>query len=232
MKTLTILLGALSTSAVLAAGPTTIWHDIPAVETTPPEATAASVEELWGDTTPVSIKGITFGMTKQEVARLLGNARVPLESSELPSLFVAYPSDTSVERKLVVYFGTRGAYRDRVVGIETTFYKTLIQDRDAIVDTLEKKFKFADNYATTCPRAFDEPLKNPEALPQHDMKINEKMTLIFRTQWDNRRQHTYIVNVFYKHALYDEALKYRKEYTEEQPPPVKRERNRAVDELL
>jgi len=216
----------------LAAGPTTIWHDIPSVGTASSEATPASVEELWGDTTPVSIKGITFGMSKQEAARQLGAARVPLESSELPSLFAVYPSEANVERKLTVFFGTRGAYLDRVVGIETVFYKTPMQDRDAIVETLERKFKFANNYAATCPRAFDEPLKSPDALPQHDMKINEKITLIFRTQWDNRRQRTYIVDVLYRHALYEEALKYRKEYQDEQPSPAKAERNRAIEELL
>lgn len=220
-----LLMGA----GIAAAGPTTIWVDVPGVAVATNQPAETSAEDTWGDITPVSVKGITFGMTKNEVARKLGNTRTPLDSAELPSLFVAYPNDANVRSKLTLYFGTFGACLDRVVGIETTFYKTALPERDTIVDTLEKKYGFKQNYDTTCPSASAQPLGEQEALPQHVMKINETISLAFRTQWDDKRDRTYIVTVLYKHALYDESLRQRRGAGEQQES---RDRARAIEDLL
>ncbi|GEM_PF-1527926 len=216
--------------SVAVAGPTTIWVDVPGVAVATNQPAETAQEDLWGDLAPVSVKGVSFGMTKNEVARKLGNTRVPLDSTVLPSLFVAYPSDVDVRSKLTLYFGTFGPCLDRVVGIETTFYKTDLFERDKIVATLEQKYGFKQNYDTTCPSATAQPLNEQQALPQHVMKINETISLVFRTQWDNKRDRTYIVTVLYKHALYDESLRQRRDAGEQQQQS--RDRDRAIEDLL
>jgi hypothetical protein len=229
MKTYLAMMALVCCTGGAVAGPTTIWIDIPSVNVGSNAPAEESQEDTWGDVTPVVVKGISFGMTKNEVARKLGGTRVPYESTELPCLFVAYPSDANVRSKLTIYFGTFGACLDRVVGIETTFYKTALPERDTIVNTLEKKFGFKENYNTTCPSADDQPLGEQEALPQHVMKINEMISLVFRTQWDDRRDRTYIVTVLYKHALFDESLRQRGDARERRE---QRDRDRAIEDLL
>ena len=221
-----VMLGA----SLAVAGPTTIWVEVPGVAVATNQPAAPSPEDTWGDITPVSIKGVTFGMTKNEVARKLGNTRIPRDSTALPCLFVAYPDDAHVRSTLTLYFGTFGACLDRVVGIETTFYKTDLFERDKIVAALEKKYGFKQNYDTTCPSATAQPLSEQQALPQHVMKINETISLEFRTQWDNKPDRTYIVTVLYKHALYDESLRQR-QGTDEQQQQL-RDRDRAIEDLL
>ncbi len=222
--------GVLALGASMAvAGPTTIWVEVPGVAAATNQPAETSAEDTWGDITPVSVKGITFGMTKNEVARKLGNTRTPRDSTELPCLFVAYPNDANVRSKLTLYFGTFGACLDRVVGIETTFYKTDLFERDKIVATLEQKYGFKQNYDTTCPSATAQPLGEQQALPQHVMRINETIALVFRTQWDDKRDRTYIVTVLYKHALYDESLRQRRNAVEQQSL---RDRGQAIEDLL
>lgn len=165
---------------------------------------SAADDEGWGDTTRVEVKGVRFGMTREEVARVLGGVRLPGIYSGLPYVIKNYPNDINVRQELRITFGVVGPASNRVIEIESRFYKVQMPERNAIVDVLQEKYGFEDDYYARRPKSERGSLKDDyQNLPQHSQQLDEYITLDFRIDWDNRRERTYLITVVYRHKFFE-----------------------------
>jgi len=184
----------------------------------------------WGDVSTVEVKGIRLGMTRAEVGKLLGEVQVPAFASGVPSVYKVYNTVSNVNNKLTVYFGSSSVCSNRVVGIESTFYGASMLDRNTIVDALQEKYGFEDDYLEHRPKGSIEQLKNDFVhLPQYEQKLNDFVSVLLRLEWDNKKQRTHLITVFYKHLYYDvtaDSVRSAKPSTEEQ------ERKEQIREFL
>ncbi len=164
---------------------------------------SADNDDVWGDTTRVDVKGVRFGMTREEVAKALDGVRLPGASSGLPYVIKNYPDDVNVKQELRITFGVTGPASNKVVEIESRFYKVLMPERNAIVDVLQEKYGLEDDYYARRPKSERGGLKDDyQNLPQHSQALDTTSVLEFRIDWDNRRERTYLVTVVYRHSLF------------------------------
>jgi len=182
---------ALAMSALAALGAKELLH-------------SETDDEGWGDTTRVEVKGVRFGMTREEVAKVLGGVRLPAFYSGLPYVIKNYPNDNNVRQELRITFGVMGPASNKVIEIEARFYKVLMPERNAIVDVLQEKYGFEDDYYARRPKSERGSLKDDyQNLPQHSQSLDAMATLDFRIDWDNRRERTYLITVVYRHKFFE-----------------------------
>lgn len=165
---------------------------------------SATDDEGWGDTSRVEVKGVRFGMTREEVAKVLGSVRLPAFYSGLPYIIKNFPNDVTVRQELRITFGVTGPASNKVIEIESRFYKVLMPERNAIVDVLQEKYGFEDDYYARRPKSERGSLKDDyQNLPQHSQSLDDAITLDFRIDWDNRRERTYLITVVYRHRFFE-----------------------------
>ena len=169
----------------------------------PADSNAVSETE-WGDISSIEVQGVTLGMTRQDVVRKWGDVKASAYATGVPYVFKELSDPTGVHYKVTVYFGVAGTCSNRAVAIENTLFGASMADRNTVVETLQEKFGFEDDYLEHRPKGSTTQLRDDyQNLPQYEQALNDRVSLLFRVDWDSKKQRTYLITVMYRHAFYN-----------------------------